>query len=82
MKGIVLLVVFSSLFSSAANSRNDIRVSKYICASVGDDIDRINSQMRAGYNAREGERLRDRLRLLKKTKNKCKKSHYPISNRK
>jgi hypothetical protein len=54
-------------------------VDKYSCSFVDNTISNINSRMRAGYSAQEGEQLRDELRKVKNQRDKCKKKKHPTS---
>jgi hypothetical protein len=49
--------------SSRADAQPDKRTE--VCARVGRSMKEVRSKMRAGYSAKEGERLRERLAKLK-----------------
>jgi len=72
---LIFIVVSSSAFAKKVKYPH---ITEHYCSSVSKGIDSINSQMRRGYSASQGERLRDRLRVLKKDKDLCKKKRYKI----
>jgi len=78
LKGIplIIIVLSSSNFAFASSAYS---INEYSCAKVDNKISNINSQMRSGYSAQRGERLRDDLRSLKKQRDKCKKKKHSTS---
>jgi len=74
-----LLVFFLLLSTGLAFMASASKVSKYSCSQIDDKISNIQSQMRSGYSSRQGERLRDNERSLKKKRSECKKSKSPTS---
>lgn len=73
----LIIIVLSSINLVFASSSYSIN--KYYCSTVDSKISNINSQMRAGYSAQQGERLRDKLRSLKTQRGKCKREKHPTS---
>ncbi|WP_341502535.1 hypothetical protein [Gallaecimonas sp. GXIMD4217] len=61
-----------------AHAKTDTKVTKYQCAGVEKKIKHVNSRLRAGYRAQEGEWLKERLRTLKELRHACKKKRYPV----
>ena len=59
--------LFLFLVSTTTLAKDRFTPSDYACAGIEKRIDHINSRMRAGYSAKEGERLKQELRALKKT---------------
>lgn len=51
---------------------------KRACKEINRNIDHLNSQMRAGYSLKEGERYRKLLKALKDNRRLCKKKKYPV----
>lgn len=56
------VIVFLFLAASAAHSKD--RYSNAQCTKIDKQIKRIHSEMRAGYSAKKGVRLADKLRDL------------------
>ena len=54
-----------------------ISINKKKCAGVNKKMQRINSQLKAGYNLKKGEVLKDKLRKLDKQKYACSRKRYP-----
>jgi len=77
---IFLILIISFIFSSFTFAKKNIypHITEYHCSKVSRNIDSVNSQMRRGYSAQQGERLRERLRVLKKDKDLCKKKRYKV----
>ena len=76
----LLLVVgtFIALASHATYAGSgDIKVSKSKCQNVSKNIDNVNSQLRSGYSVKQGERLKERLRDLRKLKRACVQDRLP-----
>ena len=72
-----LITLLPLLFlSSPAFSASNFEPSKYSCSGIEKRIKNINSKMRSGYSAREGERLREELRTLKDHRYACKKKRF------
>jgi len=73
------IFTLSLLFISAPSLGNYVfEPSKYNCQGIEKRIDNINSKMRAGYSSREGERLKEELRQLKKQRNSCKSKGFSV----
>ncbi len=71
------IITLSLIFVSAPLLASyEFEPSKYSCQGIEKRIDKINSKMRAGYSSREGERLKDELRQLKKQRNSCKSKGF------
>jgi len=79
MKKGISLITFVLLSINLVLASSIYSVNKYSCAQVDEKIANINSQMRSGYSAQQGERFRDQLRSLKKLRDKCKKKKYSTS---
>lgn len=62
------LIVFVLLATSAGHARD--RYSDARCLKIEKKINRIHSEMRAGYSAKKGVRLADRLRELQQERAK------------
>jgi acetylornithine/succinyldiaminopimelate/putrescine aminotransferase len=73
---LIIFILSSTTFAFASSTYS---INKSSCAKVDSKISNINSQMRAGYSAQQGERLRDDLRGLKKQRDKCKKKKHSTS---
>jgi hypothetical protein len=72
-----LITLLPLLFiSSPTFSASNFEPSKFNCSAIEKRIKNINSKMRAGYSAREGERLREELRTLKDHRYACKKKQF------
>jgi hypothetical protein len=54
-----------------------ISINKKKCAAVNKKIQYINSQLKAGYNQKKGEALKNKLRKLEKQKYGCSRKRYP-----
>jgi hypothetical protein len=72
----LLLLLVAATYSFAGSN---FTPSKYQCAGIEQRIDNINSKMRAGYSAREGEQLKNQLRNLKKQRYECKKKGFSVN---
>ena len=72
----LLLLLVAATYSFAGSN---FTPSKYQCAGIEQRIDKINSKMRAGYSAREGEQLKNQLRNLKKQRYECKKKGFSVN---
>ena len=78
----ILLIIIGLLFVSinidaARKSTASKSINKKKCAGVNKKMQRINSQLKAGYNLKKGEVLKDKLRKLEKQKYACSKKRYP-----
>ena len=74
-------LVVSSFLSTGAGgtghgNNSEFVVSQATCKAVYEEIEKINEMMRSGYRSAEGERLRDRLRVLKKYRYECSKAGF------
>lgn len=56
----------------------DFKPSKTACAGIDKQIDRVNSKLRAGYSIREGERLKEDLRMLKSKRYSCTRMGFSV----
>jgi len=63
-----------------AFAKTTYNVNKTSCSYVDDNISTVNNHLRAGYSAQEGERLKERLRTLKKQRSDCNKKKYSTSS--
>ncbi len=68
----LLAVVASSSYGKEA-------VSPPQCKKIKSKIAKVNSQLRAGYKVKKGEKLKEKYRQLKKVRNQCKRKRYPIN---
>jgi len=80
----ILLVIIGLLLVSSnieaarkATTSKSISIDKKKCAGVNKKIQRINSQLKAGYSLKKGEALKDKLRQLDKQKYACSRKRYP-----
>ena len=80
----ILLVIIGLLLVSSnieaarkATASKSISINKKKCAGVNKKIQRINSQLKAGYSLKKGEALKDKLRQLDKQKYACSRKRYP-----
>lgn len=75
-----ICISLSLLFiANSAFAKFNFEPTQYKCSGIELRIERINSKMRAGYTAREGERLKEELRTLKKQRYACKKKGLSVS---
>lgn len=72
----LLLLLVAATYSFAGSN---FTPSKYQCAGIDQRIDNINSKMRAGYSAREGEQLKNQLRSLKQQRYECQKKGFSVN---
>ena len=73
-----LLLVSSNIEAGRkATASKSIGINEKKCAGVNKKIQRINSQLKAGYNLKKGEVLKDKLRQLDKQKYACSRKRYP-----
>ena len=72
----LLLLLVAATYSFAGSN---FTPSKYQCAGIEQRIGKINSKMRAGYSAREGEQLKNQLRSLKQQRYECKKKGFSVN---
>jgi len=70
--------LFLFLVSTTTLAKDRFTPSDYACAGIEKRIDHINSRMRAGYSTKEGERLKQELRALKKQRDMCKKKGFAV----
>lgn len=73
----MVIILFIATLPTTVYARGSFTPSETRCRAVLDEIDNINSRMRNGYDSREGERLRNKLRELKKQKAACSKARLP-----
>ncbi|MFC4699583.1 hypothetical protein ACFO4O_05365 [Glaciecola siphonariae] len=64
--------------SIKAHAKQAFTPSEYACNGIDKKIENINSSMRKGYTASQGERYREALRTLKKKRFSCKKKGYSV----
>ena len=77
LKLTILLVAIPLILSSGIKAAKPPVISKKACAKVDKKITTLNSKMRAGYNLKQGEKMKAKLRLLDKQKYGCKRKRYP-----
>ena len=80
----ILLIIISLLLVSInieaakkSTASKSLSINKKKCAGINKKIQRINSQLKAGYNLKKGEVLKDKLRQLDKQKYACSRKRYP-----
>ncbi|MFT5452983.1 MAG: hypothetical protein ACI9N9_002481 [Enterobacterales bacterium] len=76
----IIGLLFLSINSEAAKKKTaskSISINKKKCAGVNKKMQRINSQLKAGYNLKKGEVLKDKLRKLEKQKYACSRKRFP-----
>ena len=56
----------------------DFKPSKTACAGIDKKIERVNNRLRAGYRVREGEKLKEDLRILKSKRYSCTSKGYSV----
>lgn len=83
INAILILISTCTVFCSFAGASgsghgNKFVPDKYNCAGIDNRIDKINDRMRQGYKVREGERLKEELRQLKKKRYSCRKKGYSV----
>ena len=71
-----LLFLQHTFAAKKQSSSKKVTYSKQKCAGIDKKIDRLNSQMRAGYNLKKGERLKAKLRSLEKKKYGCRMKRF------
>jgi len=72
MKGLLPAMVMSTLASVCAEARTATAAERAACvAKIQPKIDAIDARLRAGYSARDGERLLDQQRKLEDARDKC-----------
>ncbi|MCP3673881.1 MAG: hypothetical protein GY829_05360 [Gammaproteobacteria bacterium] len=73
-----LLITFllSTMNYIAAKTTSDIKISETSCTGVNAKIERLYSQLRAGYKVKQGEVWKAKLRKLKKQRYACKKKRF------
>jgi hypothetical protein len=77
---LIIGLLFVSTCSEAARKNTTSKstnINKKQCAGVNKKIQRINSQLKAGYNLKKGEILKNKLRKLEKQKYACSRKRYP-----
>lgn len=65
------------IFPTTLLAKKVLPVNKYSCKYVEYRIETIKERQREGYNAKQGERLRNELKLQKGLKRNCKKKELP-----
>jgi len=68
-KARILIFLFMVSFDVSAVKKSPLTVVS--CAGIDKKIQQINSSLRAGYNLKKGEMLKNKLRKLKKIKYAC-----------
>jgi hypothetical protein len=67
-----LLLAVIALQIAPASARTATTAERLACERpLQDQIDAIHDRMRTGYGAREGERLKERLRHLEEARRRC-----------
>ncbi len=74
LKPIVLVLLLAVIAPSYAKEN----VSQSQCKKIQSKMSKVNSQLRAGYKVKQGEKLKAKLREFKKVRNQCKRKRYPI----
>ena len=69
---LILLLTLTSILNADTTS-----VNKKTCLSIAKKIKIQNSKLRAGYSLKQGEKLKHKLRLLKKQQYACRMKRYP-----
>lgn len=65
----------AALLTPLAHSRTATAAERSACeAKVQERIDAIDSRLRAGYSARDGERLKERRRKLEEERARCRQA--------
>jgi hypothetical protein len=65
------------LLSTQISAKNDKLVDKHSCYGIDSKIEKVREKQRAGYKAKEGEKLIAELRELKELKSACIKNKIP-----
>ncbi len=78
MESIKCLLIAAMLISASAHAAYDYPVSKKACARVNSKIEKIDRKLKAGYSARKGEVLKDKLRTLKNQRFDCKQKRFSV----
>jgi hypothetical protein len=73
---IPFLLLASSFQANAGTP--DFKPSKAACAGIDKKIERVNNRLRAGYRVREGEKLKEDLRILKSKRYSCTSKGYSV----
>jgi len=77
VKAILLItIVLSTMNYDAAKRTNTTKISETNCTGVNTKIERLNSQLRAGYKVKQGEVWKVKLRKLKKKRYACRKKNF------
>ena len=66
------------LLLSISNASASIQADKKRCLTVAENIRKIDSQLRQANSVTRSEKLKDRLRQLKKLRYQCRKRRFPI----
>ena len=75
LKSLFTVILFAGvIFPAGAYYKSE--PNEYECAGVQGNISNIDDRLRAGYKVRTGERLKERLRHLKKLRYACKKAGF------
>lgn len=73
---ILITLLLSTMNYVAAKRGNSTKVSETNCTGIDVKIERLNSQLRAGYKVKQGEVWKAKLRKLKKRRYACKKKRF------
>ncbi len=73
---ILIALLLSTMNYVAAKRVSTTKISETNCAGVNTKIERLNSQLRAGYKVKQGEVWKAKLRKLKKQRYACRKKNF------
>lgn len=76
---VFLIFVFCCPYSTAANTSPKATAAK--CKTVTKKINNTNSRLRAGYKVKQGEKLKTKLRKLRRLKRVCRQNNLPTEPR-
>lgn len=72
-----LILILSLGFFSAIEAKSNLPVSRDKCSGTDKKIRRLDSQLRAGYSLKKGEKLKQKYRQLKKLQYACRMKRFP-----
>jgi hypothetical protein len=78
---IISVLFMLDLAGASAKSDDTIKLTERQCGRTNSEIKKLNQKLRAGYRVREGERLKDKLRKIKKQRYLCKKQGFAVANK-
>ncbi len=73
---LLIILLLSTMHYNAAKRGSTTKVSETNCTGIDTKIERLNSQLRAGYKVKQGEVWKAKLRKLKKRRYACKKKRF------